>query len=151
MEIVKAKLKSKNPGVREYLIRWIGYLNEIMSIDLLIYLPDLLEDLQFMVGDKEKSLRTSAEDCLHSFSSDMREKFEEGKLENYLSEEIINRMVDTLVKLAKEKTPSYTKLNTLDWFKTLFEFFKAQVERGAARGPRQFFKKVIVERFDEIL
>jgi len=32
-----------------------------MSIDLLTYLPDLLEDLLFMLGDKEKGLRTSAE------------------------------------------------------------------------------------------
>lgn len=72
MEIVKVKLKSKNPGVREYLIKWIANLNEAMSIDLLIYLPDLLEDLQFMVGDKEKSLRTSAEDCLRSFENDMK-------------------------------------------------------------------------------
>ena len=85
MNIVKAKLKSKNPGVREYLIKWIVNLNEIMSIDLLTYLPDLLEDLQFMVGDKEKSLRSSAEDCLKSFHRDMRDKFEEGKLEQYLT------------------------------------------------------------------
>ena len=72
MNIVKAKLKSKNPGVREYLIKWIVNLNEIMSIDLLIYLPDLLEDLQFMVGDKERSLRTSAEDCLKSFQKEIK-------------------------------------------------------------------------------
>lgn len=75
MNIVKAKIKSKNPGVREYLIKWIVNLNEIVSIDLLTYLPDLLEDLQFMVGDKEKSLRSSAEDCLKSFQRDMRDKF----------------------------------------------------------------------------
>lgn len=43
-----------------------------MSIDLLIYLPDLLEDLQFMVGDKEKSLRCCAEECLRSFENDMK-------------------------------------------------------------------------------
>ena len=42
MAIVKTKLKHKNPGVREYLIKWIINLNEIMSIDLLMYLPDLL-------------------------------------------------------------------------------------------------------------
>ena len=29
-------------------------------------------------------------------------------------------MIGILIKLAKEKTPSYTKLNTLEWFKTLF-------------------------------
>lgn len=34
------------------MIKWIINLNEIMSIDLLMYLPDLLEDLHFMVGDK---------------------------------------------------------------------------------------------------
>jgi hypothetical protein len=54
-----------------------------------------------MVGDKEKSLRTSAEDCLRSFENDMKEKFEEGKLELYLNEEIINKMIGTLLKLAK--------------------------------------------------
>lgn len=80
MNIIKTKIKSKNPGVREYLIKWIVNLNEIMSIDLLIYLPDLLEDLQFMVGDKERSLRSSAEDCLKSFQRDMKDKFDEGKL-----------------------------------------------------------------------
>jgi len=105
-----------------------------MSVDLLIYLPELLEDLQFMVGDKEKSLRTSAEDCLRSFEDDMKQKFEEGKLELYLSEEIINKMIGTLLKLAKEKTPSYTKLNTLGWFKIIFEFFKAQVEKDNSKG-----------------
>jgi hypothetical protein len=42
MQIIKTKIKSMNPGVREFLIKWIINLNEIMSIDLLIYLPDLL-------------------------------------------------------------------------------------------------------------
>jgi hypothetical protein len=75
MAIVKAKLKYKNPGVREYLIKWVINLNEIMSIDLLPYLPDLLEDLHFMVGDKEKNLAMSAEDCLKSFQKDIKDKF----------------------------------------------------------------------------
>lgn len=65
------KLKFKNPGVREFLIKWIVSLNEIMSIDLLIYLPDLLEDLLFMLGDKEKNLRIAAEECLNNFERDM--------------------------------------------------------------------------------
>ena len=47
-----------------------------MSIDLLMYLPDLLEDLHFMVGDKEKNLQLSAEDCLKSFQKDIKDKFD---------------------------------------------------------------------------
>jgi hypothetical protein len=58
-------------------------------------------------------------------------------------------MIGTLIKLAKDKSPHYTKINALDWFSTLFEFFKVQLERP--KGKRQYFKKVIMERFDEIL
>ena len=46
-----------------------------MSVDLLIYLPDLLEDLLFMLGDKEKNLRSSAEECLANFMAEMDTKF----------------------------------------------------------------------------
>ena len=41
-----------NPAIRQFLIVWINVLNEIVSVDLLMYLPDLLEDLIFMLGDK---------------------------------------------------------------------------------------------------
>lgn len=59
-------------------------------------------------------------------------------------------MLGTLIRLSKDKSPNYTKLSALDWFTTLFEFFKAQVERPV-KGKKQYFKKVIIERFDEIL
>ena len=59
-------------------------------------------------------------------------------------------MVGTLIKLAKDKSPNYTKLNALDWFTTLFQFFKIQLERPL-KGKKLFFKKVIMERFDQIL
>lgn len=55
-----------------------------MTVELLIYLPDLLEDLLFMLGDKEKNLRQSAEECLSNFEKEMIEKFNEGKLESIL-------------------------------------------------------------------
>jgi len=33
-----------------------------------------------MLGDKEKALKTSAEECLKNFEKEMAEKFIEGKL-----------------------------------------------------------------------
>jgi len=36
-------------------------------------------------------------------------------------------MLGTLIRLAKDKSPTYTKLSALDWFTTLFEFFKIQL------------------------
>lgn len=67
MAILKSKFKSMNPVIRQFLIRWINVLNEIVSVDLLQYLPDILEDLLFMLGDKEKQLKISAEECLKNF------------------------------------------------------------------------------------
>lgn len=55
------------------------------------------------------------------------------------------------MKVAKGKLPSYTKLHTLSWLKTLFVFFRAQAESKQKMGQRLFFKKIIVERFDEVL
>ena len=65
--IVKIKIKSQNPSIREFLIRWITNLNEVITVDLLSYLPEILEDLLFMLGDKEKNLRKSTEECLSNF------------------------------------------------------------------------------------
>lgn len=67
MQILKSKFKSMNPTIRQFLINWVNALNEIVTVDLLVYLPDLLEDLLFMLGDKEKALRQSAEECLNNF------------------------------------------------------------------------------------
>ncbi len=50
-----------------------------------MYLPDILEDLLFMLGDKEKSLRTIAKTCLTNFEKELEDKFNEGKLETVLS------------------------------------------------------------------
>ena len=57
----------------------------------------------------------------------MVEKFEEGKLENYLNEDIINKIVSILVSMAKGKYQSLTILSALGWLKTLFTFFRSQV------------------------
>ena len=39
MWIVKIKIKSSSPSVREFLIKWITTSNEVITVDLLTYLP----------------------------------------------------------------------------------------------------------------
>lgn len=53
--------------------------------------------------------------------------------------------------MAKGKNPIDTKLNVLSWLKTLFTFFRVQVEDKGAKNQKMLFKKIILERFDEIL
>jgi hypothetical protein len=68
-----------------------------------------------------------------------------------LNEDIINKIVGTLVGMAKGKYPSYTNLSALGWLKTLFSFFRAQIDGRGSKGQKLLFKKIILERFDEIL
>ena len=141
-----------NPAIRQFLIVWINVLNEIVSVDLLMYLPDLLEDLIFMLGDKEKTLRTSAEECLKNFEREMHEKFYEGKLEIILSEAVINDILTILIKTSKGKSSVYSKLTTLVWLKLIISFFKAQLDvKTKIPNSKNYFKKIVIDRFDEVL
>jgi hypothetical protein len=51
--------------------------------------------------------------------------------------------------MTKGKYQSLTILSALGWLKTLFSFFRSQVE-SKIKG-KLLFKKIILERFDEIL
>lgn len=52
MGIIIEHLGEPNPITREFLIDWINTIDEVPSIDLSIYLPNFLEDVLFMLGDK---------------------------------------------------------------------------------------------------
>lgn len=51
-----------------------------------------------------------------------------------------------LIKVAKGKSSSYTKLASLIWFKLIFGFFKVQVEMkpGLNQNNKLIFKKMII-------
>jgi vacuole morphology and inheritance protein 14 len=61
MRILTDKMKAINPFIREFLIDWINTMDEIPSVNILVYLPSFLEDLLVMLSDKEKEVRSKAE------------------------------------------------------------------------------------------
>jgi vacuole morphology and inheritance protein 14 len=61
MGIITEHLGDPSSNTRGFLIDWINTIDEVPSIDLSIYLPSFLEDVLFMLGDKEKELRMKAE------------------------------------------------------------------------------------------
>ena len=69
-----------------------------------------------------------------------------------MSINFINDLFTNLIKVANSKCPSKTKLEALKWFKLFFVFFSQQVEIDVPKvGERFYFKKIVIERFDEIL
>lgn len=82
----------------------------------------------------------------------MNEKFYEGKLETIINETTINNMLSILIRVAKGKSSVYSKLLTIIWFKTIFSFFKAQLDvKIKIPNNKNYFKKIIIDRFDEVL
>lgn len=82
----------------------------------------------------------------------MTEKFYEGKLEAIINETTINDILNILIKISKGKSSVYSKLLTILWFKTIFSFFKAQLDiKMKIPNNKNYFKKIIIERFDEVL
>lgn len=45
-----------------------------------------------------------------------------------MTEQTINKIISILIRVAKGKSSSFTKLTTLIWLKLFFTFFKSQVE-----------------------
>jgi hypothetical protein len=61
----------------------------------------------------------------------------------------VNDVVSILIRVAKGKYPSYTKLQVLEWFKIIFIFFKEQAEiKEPKMHQHLYFKSIIIERFD---
>lgn len=54
-------------------------------------------------------------------------------------------MVTILIRIAKGKSSVYSKLTTLVWFKSIFNYFKAQLDPKAKIPNNKFyFKKIII-------
>jgi len=127
MDIITEHLGVPGSGTREFLIDWINTIDEVPSIDLSVFLPCFLEDVLFMLGDKEKELRSKAEECLKAFLFDLKEKFYSGRLEQNLTEDNINKIVGILIEVCKGRSSAFSKLTAIVWLGELFTFFREQV------------------------
>ena len=67
-----------------------------------------------------------------------------------MNQDTINKIITILIKVAKGKFSSFSKLSTLIWFKLFFSFFKAQVQLKPHQGSKKLittkllFKKIII-------
>lgn len=65
---------------------------------------------------------------------------------------IIDQILTILIKVAKGKSHVNSKITTLTFLKLLFSFFKSQLDpKIKMPNSKNYFKKVIIDRFDEVL
>lgn len=72
----------------------------------------------FTLGDKDKQLRSKAEECLKGFVSGLKEKFYCGTLEG--SDVLLLKIIEILVRICMGKYCALSKTVALNWFVDIF-------------------------------
>eukprot|EP00201_Polytomella_parva_P000025 CAMPEP_0175039508 /NCGR_PEP_ID=MMETSP0052_2-20121109/630_1 /TAXON_ID=51329 ORGANISM="Polytomella parva, Strain SAG 63-3" /NCGR_SAMPLE_ID=MMETSP0052_2 /ASSEMBLY_ACC=CAM_ASM_000194 /LENGTH=479 /DNA_ID=CAMNT_0016301383 /DNA_START=141 /DNA_END=1576 /DNA_ORIENTATION=+ len=65
-------LRVVNPHKRQFLISWVVLLNSIPDLDMISYLPQLLDGILAILSDVNREIRQAAFGCLHEFLVDLR-------------------------------------------------------------------------------
>lgn len=64
IRLLKGFMSARNPHKRQFLIGWVTALYSEPAIDMLPYIPDIMEGLMDMLSDDQKEIRTSASRAL---------------------------------------------------------------------------------------
>lgn len=73
MPLLRERLRLPNPYVRQFLIGWITVLDSVPDIDMLEFLPDLLEGLLNMLDDANAEIRQQADAALAEFLQEIKQ------------------------------------------------------------------------------
>ncbi|KAL2610884.1 hypothetical protein R1flu_022576 [Riccia fluitans] len=108
--LLRRKMSALNPFMRQFLVGWITLLDSVPEIDMLGFLPDILDGLFNMLNDQSHEIRQQADEALREFLQEIK---------NAQSVDY-GRMANILVQRAKS-ADQLTRLTSLEWIK---EFVK---------------------------
>lgn len=75
--ILKGFLVVPNPQKRQFLIGWVTALYNQPTIDMLPYIPEIMEGLMKMLSDENKEIRISASKALQDFLVDVSSNYDD--------------------------------------------------------------------------
>ncbi|RWR79576.1 protein VAC14 [Cinnamomum micranthum f. kanehirae] len=102
--LLRERMNVLNPFVRQFLVGWITVLDSVPDIDMLGFLPDLLDGLFNMLSDSSHEIRQQADSALSEFLQE---------IENSPSVDY-GRMAEILVK--RTASPDeFTVLTAITW------------------------------------
>ncbi|XXG40893.1 hypothetical protein AAC387_Pa01g1493 [Persea americana] len=102
--LLRERMNVLNPFVRQFLVGWITVLDSVPDIDMLGFLPDLLDGLFNMLSDSSHEIRQQADSALSEFLQEIK---------NSPSVDY-GRMAEILVK--RTASPDeFTKLMAITW------------------------------------
>lgn len=105
---LKEYLRTKNPFTRMFIVSWIQFLDRLnMEIDIVDYLPDLLDGLINCLYDDPDPIRASALNLLSEFLH---------KIESRPTDKInMNSLMSTILKHAQTSDKDHVQYTAIEW------------------------------------
>jgi vacuole morphology and inheritance protein 14 len=102
--LLQKYIKKTKPYIRMLIVGWISVLDTVPDINMLDYLPDLLEGLFNMLGDGNRDIKMAADSCLAEFLREISQA------------EVVDfgPMVKILVEQSQSKEKS-NRLTAIQW------------------------------------
>ena len=105
--LLRERLYAKKPLAQRFVVTWVQLLNDIPSIDMLIYLPELLDGLFVILSEQTIEIKQMTESVLSEFK---------GKLLADPSQVDLTSMVQVLVVQSESREP-LVQLIAITWLK----------------------------------
>ncbi|KAK2189817.1 hypothetical protein NP493_96g09005 [Ridgeia piscesae] len=70
--LLRERIYSKNPFARQFIVSWLSTLNTVPDIDMLVFLPDVLDGLFQILGDTNPEVRKMTGTVLGEFLQEIR-------------------------------------------------------------------------------
>ncbi|KAL0485225.1 VAC14 [Acrasis kona] len=126
--VIRARITTNNPFVRQFLLGWIMVLDSVPDIDMLVYLPQFLDGLFSMLSDPNKEIEKQACTVIDEFVSEIETVADAVEYESLVP--ILITHCQSQVNLAKQKA--------LHWiYKFLFAANNFEKNIGPKKDPKQ--------------
>lgn len=107
-----------NPYVRQFLVGWITVLHSVPDIDMIVYLPNILDGLLNMLADSNKEIRQQVDQALAELMLDIKSGNSEATNYGKISEILVGRARNPDV---------LTKLKSISWIKEFVDLTEAEL------------------------
>lgn len=115
--LLRERIYTENTFAKQFIISWITVLDDVPSIDLVIYLPEILDGLFKMLSDPTFEIKKMCDAVLKKFLDDLRHNPEKV---NYTD------MINTIV-IYSYSTDEFVQFTAMCWIKEFIDMYGSNI------------------------
>ncbi|KAL4131937.1 hypothetical protein QTP88_009166 [Uroleucon formosanum] len=115
--LLRERIYTENTFAKQFIISWITVLDDVPSIDLVIYLPEILDGLFKMLSDPTFEIKKMCDAVLKKFLDDLRHNPEKV---NYTD------MINTIV-IYSYSTDEFVQYTSMCWIKEFIDMYGSNI------------------------